>query len=189
MANHMANIEWTPVAPIPVSTGANTYKTVPAGQTQKGIPYSSVRSVCKYVGTNVSLYTFMTALQNPRSVLYTRKIKAGTLGATYYGTVCSDFPAYSFGMKGRHIGTGVLQSFCTEISQYEIQKGDLLYAIEGIKVITSEDVEEVLSGYKVGDTVTLTIVRFNNGVGNEYSAKLTLKEYVPSDLNVQFTPQ
>ena len=104
-------------------------------------------------------------------------------GLSLYNVADRNVARYYFGSN--YAGVYVLGSEYSD----EIQKGDLLYAIEGIKVITSEDVEEVLSGYKVGDTVTLTIVRFNNGVGNEYSAKLTLKEYVPSDLNVQFTPK
>ena len=59
-----------------------------------GLPYSSVRSIDKMINLNVSTYTFLTALYNPGSVLYTRYIASGN-AKTFYGTVCSVFTDYS----------------------------------------------------------------------------------------------
>jgi serine protease Do len=80
-----------------------------------------------------------------------------------------------------YAGVYILESAHTD----ELKYGDLLYAIDGVKVASSKEVEAVLAGYEIGDTVTLTVVRAET----EYQVELTLKEYVPSDLNVQFTPQ
>ena len=61
----------------------------------QGIVYSSVRRVEKYVGFNISLETFFTAISNPNSVIYTRPIVQGKQGVhSYYGTVCSCFVSY-----------------------------------------------------------------------------------------------
>jgi serine protease Do len=80
-----------------------------------------------------------------------------------------------------YAGVYILESAHTD----ELKYGDLLYAIDGVKVASSKEVEAVLSGYEIGDTVTLTVVRAEK----EHQVELQLKEYVPSDLNVQFTPQ
>jgi serine protease Do len=80
-----------------------------------------------------------------------------------------------------YAGVYILESAHTD----ELKYGDLLYAIDGVKVASSKEVEAVLSGYEIGDTVTLTVVRAET----EYQVELQLKEYVPSDLNVQFTQQ
>ena len=60
-----------------------------------GIVYSSVRRVEKYVGFNVSLETFYSALSNPNSALYHKRIE-GTKQNVHalYGTVCSCFASY-----------------------------------------------------------------------------------------------
>lgn len=79
------------------------------GNTITGIPYSSVKETDKFVGTNVSIHTFMTAANNPFSLLYTENVSEdnsnsawglayhGTNCATYYGTVCSEFTSYCAG--------------------------------------------------------------------------------------------
>ena len=126
MLRHMQEIKWVPTAPVPIIQRANNYNIISVGTEIIGLPYSSVRSVCKYIGLNVSLYTFMSAVQNPRSVLYTRIITTGKLGATYYGVVCGSYPAYALGFKGRFVNPFIVSQYCTEISQYEIQPGDLI---------------------------------------------------------------
>lgn len=78
-----------------------------------GIPYSEAGEYTKYVGMHVSLKTYLTAVLNKRSVLYTENIQAnsntskygltyrglGGLCGTYYGTVCSGLTAYVHGDK------------------------------------------------------------------------------------------
>ena len=79
-----------------------------APATWVGIPYSEAGEYTKYVGMHVSLKTYLTAVLNKRSVLYTENIQSNSseskygltyhglagLSGTYYGTVCSGLTAY-----------------------------------------------------------------------------------------------
>lgn len=90
---------------------------VPAG-TKRGIIYSDCYEVDKYVFFDVSLYTYLTAINNPYSLMYTEDIQhnksgygfvyksAGTdnnIGG-YMGTVCNN---YVDAMLGFNIGWGL----------------------------------------------------------------------------------
>ena len=104
-AQQLAKLRWTPVKPLPaiVSSGipdvAPLPVFLPAHKPQTGANYAAVGFTNeKYVGTNVSIETFMTALANPNSVLYTRPQHGKSkLAAAYYGTVCSEFASYVLG--------------------------------------------------------------------------------------------
>lgn len=127
-ARQLTDITWTTIQPMPFG---NNDMYLPAGSTQKGIPYSSTRSNCKYVGQHVSLYTFMSALQNPRSVLYTRIMNIGTpqLCTTYYGLTCFTFTSYSCGRGLGKWDNAIASKYNgedIEISPYDIQPGDTL---------------------------------------------------------------
>lgn len=97
-ANQIANIEWTPLKPIPNRNGS--YQQ---GVRQKGIPYSSVKEKDKFIGQEVSFHTFMTAVNNPHSVLYTERVNElpykGVNCGAYYGTVCSMAVNYALGIE------------------------------------------------------------------------------------------
>ena len=99
-AKRMVEARFTPILPYPVinySTDAEGNRTyyenrVSAWLPQKGLPYSSVRKVEKYIGYNVSFETFYSALRNPDSVVYTRPITGTAQNVhNYYGIVCSCF--------------------------------------------------------------------------------------------------
>ena len=98
-AFQMATMEWTPVNPVPMEGGRFYSK----GQTVKGVPYSSVKEINTYLFQDVSYYTFMTAVHNPRSVLYTENISHapyhGKNCAPYYGAVCSSAVMYALGIS------------------------------------------------------------------------------------------
>ena len=80
--------------------------------------------------------------------------------------------------NSEYAGVYVLESeFCPELAY-----GDMIYSIDGILVKSGEEVEAVLSAYAVGDTVTLVIMRR----GQRQEIMLTLQEYVPSGVGVQF---
>ena len=92
----MADIRYTPLATIPQKT-----TDLVAGTTYKGMVYSSSRPEMGFVPNCVSLHTFMTAVQNPNSYLYT--VDLGELGNenghTYYGSVCSTMICAALGIK------------------------------------------------------------------------------------------
>lgn len=128
-AQRISQISWTPLRSIPNNSGY-----FPAGVTIKGIPYSSVKEIDKFVGLDVSFVTFMTALHNPRSVLYTENISKppykGSNCATYYGTVCSSTVDYALGLRVPY-STSMIETiplFKKSIQQAPefIQLGDLL---------------------------------------------------------------
>ncbi len=105
-ARQMVDIKWTPRKMIP---GGYIFDTptekkfvdtwIPAHLPQEGMIYSSARIHRKFVGTNVSIETFMTALANPNSVLYTRPQHGlCRAGYSFYGSVCSVFASYVCGL-------------------------------------------------------------------------------------------
>lgn len=98
-AYKMATMEWIPIGPIP-KRGGGYY---PLNTTVVGAPYSSVKEINTYLFQDVSYHTFMTAVHNPRSVLYTDNISQapyhGTNCATYYGAVCSSSVMWALGIE------------------------------------------------------------------------------------------
>ena len=71
------------------------------GKRVRGVPYSSVKEINTYLFQDVSYHTFMTAVHNPNSVLYTEDISKapyhGLNCAPYYGAVCSSAVMYALG--------------------------------------------------------------------------------------------
>ena len=89
----LTNITYTPKAPVPQKV-----RDYPADVKHKGMVYSSTRIEQTYVPNNVSFHTFMTAVQNPNSYLYTVDLERdykNKNGKTYYGAVCSTACAHS----------------------------------------------------------------------------------------------
>ena len=82
---------------------ANSKKTYLPNKRYKGLIYSFPQETSTFVGLDVSFHTFMTALHNPRSVVYTEHLNKypyhGKHIGSYYGTVCSGFVSYALGFK------------------------------------------------------------------------------------------
>ena len=108
----LRDITLVPVLDLPYNHGVR-----PAGEPTTGIPYSSVRLTDKFVGFNVSIHTFMTALHNPKSVLYTRtypEFYDGPNAVCWYGLNCSVFLCYAWGLP-YHSATAALPTLdCVE---------------------------------------------------------------------------
>jgi hypothetical protein len=108
-AEQLARLRWTPICDMPKSVDIRPecddrppLASFKAWRPQQGLPYSSVRRHEKFIGYNVSIETFMTALANPQSVLYTRDLtKNGVRMAGWYGTVCSSFVCYALDLPYR----------------------------------------------------------------------------------------
>ena len=107
-AQQFTDIKWESQGSIP-SLISGSYD---AG-VHKGIPYSLANEYNKYIGFDVSIKTFMTALHNKHSLLYTEDISArkskssygikyngpNNYCSIYMGTVCSFFVSYVLGLK------------------------------------------------------------------------------------------
>jgi len=102
----LTDVEWTPLKDVPGVQKINgEYTVVPfeAGVTYKGIPYSGVTANDCYVGLNVSLESFLTALRNENAVLYTENLfSTNPKSASYFGTVCSKFAQYVLDIPGSY---------------------------------------------------------------------------------------
>lgn len=96
------------------------------GWKEYGTPYSETSEYNYYIGQNISLKTFVTAVQNKRSVLYSERINASTVNnstigsnksqygytyrglnshyaATFYGTVCTGLTGYLMGQNNVYV--------------------------------------------------------------------------------------
>ena len=142
--NQLVNVKWVPTAPIPICTGSGKYEVVSPGTILTGIPYSSTRIVSKYVGETVSLWTFLSAVQNPRSVLYTRRIIAGTLGSTYYGINCTIFATYAYAKNDIHnyVAGMYIRNFCTQVQENDMEPGDFMYMSSHVKTVIAVERDE-----------------------------------------------
>ncbi len=99
-AYQMAKLTYAPVANLPTQVDTDTYPgCVPEGVTVEGVMYSSVRNEGLYVPQCVSLDSYMTALKNPHSYIYTKTEPYPHYNAlTYYGAVCSSMVAWCYGI-------------------------------------------------------------------------------------------
>jgi hypothetical protein len=91
-ARIMSRVKWTPVADGMPKRGG-FFKD---GTEYTGVPYSSVKTVGRYIGFDIFLKTFLAAVQNPHSVLYTENLYGEVKNAEcYYGKVCSSYTSYA----------------------------------------------------------------------------------------------
>lgn len=88
----MSRVKWTPVAGGMPMRGGHFEE----GTEYTGVPYSSVKSVGRYIGFDIFLKTFLAAVENPHSVLYTENLYGEVKNAEcYYGKVCSSYTSYA----------------------------------------------------------------------------------------------
>ena len=91
-ARIMSRVKWTPVADGMPKRGGHFI----AGTEYTGVPYSSVKHVGRYIGFDIFLKTFLAAVENPQSVLYTENLYGKVSNAEcYYGKVCSSYTSYA----------------------------------------------------------------------------------------------
>lgn len=150
-AHQLIDLPFTLKAQVPAQGGANM---ISAGA-KTGMLYSEVVQTDTYVGFQVSIRTFMTAVNNPYSVLYTENCNGnhstsqygytykytGMVGS-YYGTVCSDFtnwslgtpPWYSYGFNWM-IQNGVFEEIYDNTG-YGVQLMDVLYKGSHVQLVT-----------------------------------------------------
>ncbi len=114
-AMQMTRLAYVTTGKLPVPAGGSaTMTTIPKGQLCHGVPYGRSDRKNNMVGLNVSVLTYMTAIHNQYSALYTEVVSSDgysgsaygvdyvshQLGASYpaMGTVCSGFTSYVLGL-------------------------------------------------------------------------------------------
>ena len=102
-------------------------KPYEAGKRYSGVVYSSAKETNTFVGDDVSIHTFMTALHNPRSVFYTEHLDEppyhGKNGRAYYGTVCSGLITYALGIKVTQRSSDIPTADYFELIENQSAKG------------------------------------------------------------------
>lgn len=144
-AHQIADVSWTPLGNIPNLSGFFS-----CGGTISGIPYSSVKELDKNVGQEVSFYTFLSAVANPRSVLYTERVNIppykGLNCATYYGSVCSMTVNYALGLdrpyESKMFGTLPFIKRVTEQTFSSARAGDIVWRNGHVLMIIDVDRNE-----------------------------------------------
>lgn len=130
-ARILSSVKWTPVADtLPNRKGGFFEK----GKEVTGVPYSSVRSEGRYIGFDIALRTFLAAVENPHSVLYTENFTGRVSNAAaYYGSVCSAYTSYALGCGipevSRRYGPGISSGIALVEPQSAqgAQVGDVIY--------------------------------------------------------------
>jgi hypothetical protein len=160
-ARILSQIKWTPVAgSMPNRQGGFFEK----GKEYTGVPYSSVRSVGRYVGFDISLRTFSAAVENPHSVLYTENLRGKVPNAAaYYGTVCSAYTSYALhcGMSevsrrhGPEVSQGIVR--VNPQSAQAVKVGDVIYTPH--LTLTSGSHVEIVTAVKKDKMGRVTSVR------------------------------
>lgn len=108
----------------PLTTG-----NISANQTVYGVPYSSATHTEGMVNIDISMYTYLSAVRNPNSVIYT-DINSNYARRAYYGIDCSGLACGGFGLHD-NIPTA-LQATRTDLFDVvddpnDIQLGDLIW--------------------------------------------------------------
>ena len=140
-AYQMTRIRYTALATLPMHTGGSYQVTpadVPAGTDIEGVVYSSMRETMASVPQATSFTTFMTALLNPNSYIYTQHYEGYPDGTDYnsrcfYGAVCSTMVAYCYGITDVMPTTISLDSYdgfealpTAQQNPYSLKLGDSL---------------------------------------------------------------
>lgn len=100
-AKQLTEFKFVPIKDIPTALSKTERGVFEAGKEYKGFPYSSTEENDKFLCENVSFETFLSALANPDSVLYTKDMYHSSNASTYYGIVCNSFVRYCLGIKQR----------------------------------------------------------------------------------------
>lgn len=102
-AADLTDFTYKPLKDIPIRITSKEQGVLEAGKEYIGFPYSGVEPHEKFIGTNVSLETFVSALENPDSVLYGKDLYYWTgVKDTYYGFVCNGLVRYAYDIKARY---------------------------------------------------------------------------------------
>lgn len=160
----LSQVQWVPLAKVAAAkypqgvSFRNYYYT--ASKTYIGVPYSENNEYSRYIGQHVSLYTFLTAVHNRRSVLYTEDISSTHpmsgygisyhgLGerycAAFYGTVCCGLTGYVMGLDNVYganaYADGTIErrlgsSDYVQVSPDDVQPLDLIWNSGHISIVT-----------------------------------------------------
>lgn len=197
-ARLMTDIVFTPLKPIDYNSG-----TFDEGRSYKGLIYSSVKELETYVGSNVSFHTFLSAISNPRSRIYTEKINEspyhGINCRAYYGTVCSDLVCYALGINSPRLNSfdfpdSELMEPLNDMSIEKLKVADVLWRNGHVALISDilKDDEGFTEGIEISEAIDSRCKRYivskesySNTVLAHFSA---IYRYKRIGYNTQYEP-
>ncbi len=91
--------------------------------------------------------------------------------------VDNETTAYLRGIE--YLGAIIVESKFTD----ELQYGDLVETVNGIKIEWTEDVERALENSKAGDIINVTVLRRINEEDVRISVQIALREKIPDSVN------
>ena len=135
-SKQLTDFKWTPIRDVPTYLNAVGNTVLPAGVEVTGIPYSSTESIDKFITENVSFESFLTAVANPDSLVYS--VGHAAYNCCNYGIVCNGLARYALGIK-RRVSTKCWESipgmrYVSKHGEYsadDIELCDVLYACWG----------------------------------------------------------
>lgn len=144
-AKLMSDVKFVPKAPIPTKSLRLTDTYFEEGQAYTGFPYSSCETNNKFIAENVSFETFLSAVANPDSVLYTKNLKAYRNGAGYYGIVCNGLVRYCINLQHQRHNTKYWMDIPGMKEVYPLGKQDIegLQPADILHVATAENARSV----------------------------------------------
>lgn len=105
---------------------------------RRGLVYSSPSVEDGYIGCNVSLYTFLSAVNDPNSVYYQEESK-GYTGTTYYGTVCTSLICAAWGIPleitTRSFANYPANELIEEIEAGAVEVGDMILSSTHARIV------------------------------------------------------
>lgn len=140
-AKQCLDLSYTTKAVLPAQKG-----DLNPGTEVKGVIYSSTRKESLYVPNAVSFETYLTALHNHNSYIYTR-ISELANSRTYYGMVCSSFISYCYDLPCVYTTgqLGTLKEF-ERIGKQDVdhlELGDMLLKVKDhVGIVTGIDRDE-----------------------------------------------
>jgi hypothetical protein len=189
----MTDIQWTPLLNMPRTVYGETAHFTP-GVTYKGFPYSSVAWQQHYIGTDVSFETFMTAVKNPNSIIYTVDLTNQNNRSCIYGLVCSSYVLYALGETTYYTASKIkeLYPLVEEQSGYGAKVGDILVSDTHTAMVS--DIIRYLNGgifaIEVSEETKPICRRVWYGVDafDSILGENGMELHRPTGLNVDYTP-
>ena len=135
-ARQLTDFKWTPLRDVPTYLRIVGNTVLPAGVEVTGFPYSSTELTDKFLCENVSFESFLTAVSNPDSLVYSTG--HGAFNCCNFGVVCNGLARYALGIN-RRISTKCWESvpgmrYVAKQGEYtaeDIEICDVLYACWG----------------------------------------------------------
>lgn len=196
-ARQLTDIEFTPHSEL-----KGLDKIYHPDKTYHGIMYSMVSEMGNYVGTNVSFHTFMTAVHNPKSKLYTEDVSQppyhGRNCNSYYGSVCSHLVSYALGISpgysSKDFNESELMTMVPPKDTDSIKVADVLWKPGHVAIITDIERNEqgLVSKVEICESISTGCRRYSKR-RNEFEKMLEssfkkILRYTELYKNLSYTP-